>query len=582
MRKKIIDAVQSACKELYELDVVVELERPDERFGDYSCNVAMKLAKLLNKNPRDVAQEITEKLSGNEIFDSVGVAGAGFINFILNDKSLITMINYRQETYLSGLKILVEYSDPNPFKPLHAGHLYTTLVGDVIARLVEHSGAEVVRLNYGGDVGLHVAISMWAIVANLGGDFPEKLRDIAEDNRSSWMGERYVEGNNAYEKSGSGEIDIQTKLDIQLLNTVIYDFWKGSNAFGLSPVLKTIVDGEETALDFSKLKEIYKICREWSYEYFEQLYTQLQVHSFDRFIPESEVTDLGLKIVEQELGKGVFEQSDGAIIFDGEKYGLHKRVFINSEGLPTYETKDVGLSLTKWKDYHFDESIIITANEQAQYMQVVIKAIEQFEPEVASKTRHITHGIVKLQGGVKMSSRSGNIVTAIDILDSARQAGQDSGNAHSETIILAAVKYALLKNKIGSDIVYNPEESIALEGNSGPYLQYAHARAMSILAKVDTKTSDIDEVVSLDENERSLVRKLGEFQEIVDLSVRDLAPHHICNYLYELAQNFNRFYEKSKVIGSDRESLRVGLVSKYAKTLKSGLGLLGISAPDKM
>jgi arginyl-tRNA synthetase len=254
-------------------------------------------------------------------------------------------------------------------------------------------------------------------------------------------------------------------------------------------------------------------------------------------------------------------------------------VFINSEGLPTYETKDVGLSLTKWNDYHFDESIIITANEQMQYMQVVIAAISQFAPEPAQRTHHLTHGVVKLQGGVKMSSRKGNIVTALDILAAAREAGAESGTNPSEDTILAAVKYAFAKNRIGGDIAYDPKESIALEGNSGPYLQYAHARARSILAKADAVTSELTE---LEAGERSLLRKITEYTEVLDKAVAELMPHHICTYLYELAQTFNSFYENNRVIDDSRQAVRLVLVKHYADTLKNGLELLGITAPERM
>ncbi|HXR49419.1 MAG TPA: arginine--tRNA ligase, partial [Verrucomicrobiae bacterium] len=349
--------------------------------------------------------------------------------------------------------------------------------------------------------------------------------------------------------------------------------------------------------------QIYWTCRQWSYDYFAELYRQLQVTPFDRFIPESEVTPLGVQTVTEQLEKGVFTRSDGAIVFPGEDFGLHTRVFINSHGLPTYETKDIGLSLTKWRDYHFDESIIITANEQEQYMQVVVAALKQFEPEPAQRTRHLTHGIVKLQGGVKMSSRRGNVLTAIDLLDAARAAGAETGTNPSEETILAAVKYAFTKNRIGGDIIYDPKESIALEGNSGPYLQYAHARARSILGKalaarhprkngdpVESSRSSFnwipDQVgndgILLEPAERSLVRKITEYTEVVEKATNELLPHYICTYLYELAQAFNSFYEHNRVIGDPREVARLTLVAHYADTLKNGLELLGITAPDKM
>jgi arginyl-tRNA synthetase len=320
--------------------------------------------------------------------------------------------------------------------------------------------------------------------------------------------------------------------------------------------------------------------RDASYDFFKQLYIELQVKPFDRFIPESEVTRLGIETVKEQLEKGVFENSDGAVIFDGEKYGLHKRVFINSAGLPTYETKDIGLSLLKWQDYHFDESIIITANEQAQYMEVVLSALQQFAQEPADRTKHLTHGVVKLQGGVKMSSRDGNIVSAFDILQAAREAGEQSGLASKEEIVIGAIKYAFLKNRLGGDIVYDPQESVAIEGNSGPYLQYAHARACSILAK-SSKHGKLEEQ-NFDSLERSLIRKLSHYADAIEKATLEFSPHIVCTYLYELAQVFNRFYEGSKVIDDPREELRLGLVKTYTETLGSGLALLGINAPESM
>ncbi|MFZ2513151.1 MAG: arginine--tRNA ligase, partial [Candidatus Saccharimonadales bacterium] len=305
----------------------------------------------------------------------------------------------------------------------------------------------------------------------------------------------------------------------------------------------------------------------------------------------------------------------------GEKFGLHTRVFVNSEGLPTYEAKDVGLSMKKWEDYHFDSSVIITGNDIVEYMKVVLKAIEQFEPNLAQRTRHITHGNVKLAGGVKMSSRKGNFLRAVDVIDEAAAANREATGQENVSTVLAAIKYSFLKNRIGGDIIFDPKESVALEGNSGPYLQYAHARARSILAKYQAPSTNDQtnskseipnahakvETVILNDSEESFVpegdlstplrsaqddtlqlgerlltRKLTEYPEVIQKATQELMPHHICTYLYELAQEFNRFYEKNRVIGDDREALRLGLVETYADTLKAGLELLGIHAPERM
>lgn len=555
MKDKITQAVRTACRDLFSIDVEVELTRPDEQFGDFATNVALQLAKRLGKNPHDIGNMLIEKLSVLDELHEVTLAGQGFINLRLSDSALANIDKQDKDNLLTGKKIVIEYSDPNPFKPLHAGHLYTTLVGDSIARLLEKAGADVIRINFGGDVGLHVGKSMWAIVRTLGGEYPDKLNEIAEDSRSSWMGERYVEGSLAYAN------DKTSRIEIIEMNKKVYKF-------------------HETADRESHLAQIYWTCRQWSYDYFTKLYEQLQVVPFDRFISESEVTPLGVKTVREQLERGVYKISDGAVIFDGEKLGLHKRVFISSEGLPTYEAKDVGLSLTKWQDYNFDESIIITANEQAQYMQVVLASLRQFAPEQANRTKHLTHGLLRMAGGAKMSSRKGNIITASDVLNAAHQAGNQNGNKSSASSMLAAVKYAFIKSRIGSDVIYNPKESVALEGNSGPYLQYAHARAYSILEKSDQVTAtDLD---GLEADERSLLLKITEYQDIFEKSVAELMPHYICTYLYELAQKFNRFYEYNRVLGDPRENIRIQIVKKYTNVLRRGLELLGIEAPNKM
>ena len=559
MEQPIRHALQAAITAVFSIeDVQVELTPTEEQFGDYATNCALKLAKQLQMSPRAIAEQLAVHIAEQSIdsIANVQVAGPGFINITLTDSALIAAMYTRPEKSLAGKKILVEYSDPNPLKPLHAGHLYTTLVGDTIARLVERAGAQTIRINYGGDVGLHVAKSMWAILRELGGEHPDKLTEIPEAGRAEWLGERYVAGNNAYED------DENAKHEIVAVNKQVY----------------ALHESGETDSDFAK---IYYTVRQWSYDYFEDLYRQLQVAPFDRYIPESEVTPLGVQTVREQQSNGVFAESDGAVVFNGESKGLHTRVFINSAGLPTYETKDVGLSLTKWRDYQFDESIIITANEQTQYMQVVIAAIGSFAAEPAARTKHLTHGVVKLQGGVKMSSRKGNTVTAQDIINSAQAAAVHNNPDASNQTVLAAIKYAFAKNRIGGDIVYNPADSIALEGNSGPYLQYAHARAQSILRKADT-ASEFTHEAQLQADERTLVRAIGGYAQAVSVATLERMPHHICTYLYELAQTFNRFYEKNRVIGDERQQLRIALVTAYAETLADGLTLLGISAPDEM
>lgn len=557
MKEDSEQKVAAVCQDMFGVAVTVELNRPEEQFGDYATNVALQLAKQLGKNPREIGEGLAVKLRETlaEAVTDVSVAGPGFVNITLHDRTLIKGLGAQPAQSLAGQTIVAEYSDPNPFKVLHAGHLYTSVVGDSIANLMQAAGADVHRVNFGGDVGMHVGKTMWAIVKELGGELPEQLAQIPEGERSEWMAKAYVQGTQAYEE------DETAKTEIVALNKRVYQ-------------LHSEDDHD------SPFAQLYWTCRGWSYDYFDSFYERIGT-SFEKYYPESQTAPIGLQTVKEHAGS-VYQESDGAIVFDGEKYGLHTRVFINSEGLPTYEAKDVGLIMLKKQDYNFDRSVIITGNEQAQYMAVVLKSIEQFAPELAAATTHLTHGLVKLQGGVKMSSRAGNFLRAVDVLDEAAAANKESTGQDNDVTVLGAVKYAFLKNRLGGDIIYDPKESVSLEGNSGPYLQYAYARAQSILRKAGADQGDLPETVSLEAGERSLVRKLTEYSEVVDRAVADLMPHHICTYLYELAQEFNRFYEHNRVIGDERQAVRVALLAQYAATLGQGLELLGIQAPDKM
>lgn len=555
----IIDALKVAAKDLFDADTEPELTRPDEQFGDFATNVAMQLAGRVGKNPRQVAEELVDKLKqqNNSDIKEITIAGPGFINIKLSDQALISQASSapknRPQTY-RGKVVVAEYSDPNAFKELHAGHFYTTIVGDSVARLFEVAGAKVHRVNYGSDVGLPAARAMWGIIKKLGGEHPEKLQEVPEDERPTWLSQRYVEGATA------DETDPTAKAEIVDINKRIYELHKNN-------------DRE------SPFAKVYWTGRQWSYDGFEKLYKELGVKPFERYIPESEVSPLGMQMARKAQQEGILQESDGAVVFKGEDHGLHTRVFINSNGLPTYEAKDLGLAELKWRDYQFDKSFIITGNDIIDYMKVVVKVLEHFHPEIAGRGIHLTHGMIRLPGGKKMSSRKGNNPKAKDIINAAIEANKAARGSDDPRISTGAVKYAFLKHRIGGDMVYNPEESVSLEGNSGPYLQYAHARARSILAKASSPSGG---VTDLEPMERSLARKISEYPDTIAKSVNELMPHHICAYLYELAQVFNRFYENSKVVGGPREATRVRLVQLYADVLKDGLQILGIEAPERI
>ncbi len=542
MKTEIEQAIAGACKDLFAVDVPVALTRPDEQFGDYATNVALQLAQELNKNPRDIADQIAKNLQsqGGKVVKSVQVAGQGFINITLNDEALWKLASHDIAKTLSGQEILVEFGDPNPFKEMHIGHLYSYIVGDAISSLLEAAGAKVERLSYHGDVGLHVAKAIWGMQQS--GVEPDKVIQN--------VGLYYQKGAAAYEG------DAAAKANIDKINEHIYK------------------------KDDDAINQLYDWGKQESFREFDAVIGDLGITTDKRYL-ESESAQTGMDFVKKHQGK-VFKDSDGAVVYEGEKVGLHTRVFITGKELPTYETKDLGLAELKNSDFpKASRSIIITAHEQSEYFKVMLAALKEIDEELAKKTAHLAHGFLSLSTG-KMSSRKGDVFTAtrlmVDVEGELEKKYPDSPQGTD----LAAIKYGFLKHRLGSDIVYDVEESVSLQGNSGPYLQYAHARARSILRKPKKRLALSPQPSALDEAERNLLRKIGEYAEVVDKAVDELMSHHTCTYLYELAQVFNRFYEKNRVIGDEREAVRTKLVQAYADTLKNGLELLNISAPEKM
>lgn len=549
------NAIREVVAEFFGVNYPVFLSIPDEQFGDVATNIALQLSKTLGKAPREIAEELLPKITALPTVVSCSVAGPGFINLRISDEFLAVLARQSPKKIYQNKVVVCEYSDPNPFKVLHAGHLYTTLIGDVIGNLYEVAGAEVKRVNFGGDVGLHVAKAMWSIMRAIGEqDATSFLETIELAKRPNWVSERYVEGNTAYEE------DEQAKSEITALNKKIYELH---------------ASGDKV----SSLAVVYWICRQWSYDGFEFLYERLGVKKFDKYYPESVTAGQGLQAAREALQKGVLVESDGAVVYKGEEVGLHTRVFINSEGLPTYESKDLGLALSKWQDYHFDQSVMITGNDIVEYMKVVQRVVSTFAPEITERSKHLTHGMIKLAGGKKMSSRKGNVLLAQDVIDLAVEANKQATGKDDMSVVLGAIKWAFLKNRIGGDIIYDPEESVSIIGNSGPYLQYAHARACSILRKSHESSAVLN---NLEEGERTLLRKLSQYVAVADQAVEELAPHAICTYLYELAQTFNSFYEHNRVIDDPRQDVRLGLVRLYQQNLANGLSILGINAPEQM
>ncbi len=584
--EEVKQKLEAAILQVYgvKADVVVTVA-PEDTGADFASNVAMQLAKLVHKAPVAIAEELKDAFLADAEASGmawrVEIAGPGFMNFISPDEYFYGKVAdfAKGQEHLTkgsvwseydGKVVVCEFSDPNPFKVLHVGHLYTSMVGDSISRILEMAGAKVVRANFGGDVGLHVGKTIWALLQQL----PSHL--VIEE-----IAKAYVEGTRAYEE------DEQAKAEITEINRMVYEIalqefgdireWPGHEMGDDQESVALVLDKEE-------IKTIYLKGRELSYKYFEDFYARIGV-KFDRYYPESTVAVRGLKEVRQGLDRGVYEESNGAVVYKGEKFGLHTRVFINQNDLPTYEAKDVGLIFTKWDDYHFDESVVITGNDIIEYMKVVLASVSEMAPKLSERTRHLTHGQVKLPGNEKMSSRKGNFLKAVDVIEMvAQELVESTGQPADEKVVLAALRYAFLKYKMGGDIIFDPKESVAMTGNSGVYLLYSTVRAKKVLQRVGNSASQSNDTVANSETSfvRKLSKKIVQYQDVLKEAVAEKAPNKICAYLFELAQEFSRFYENVKVIGNENEAELIVVVQAYTNVMEHGLGLLGIEVPEEM
>ena len=550
------------------IDVLVEIPK-EKRYGDYSTNIALALAKKVRKNSIEVANYIFSKMNYYNVLKNIGiekveVAGSGFINFYLSKdffienlkKVLKEKTKFGHNQNLKGEKTIVEYTDPNPFKEFHIGHLMSNSIGESLSRIFEFQGARIKRANYQGDVGLHVAKVIWGKLKN-----PDK----------TWQ-ESYVLGNKGYKENEN------TKKEIEEINKKIYEM-----------ILRKTQDRSD-----KNINKLYYEGKKESLNYFEKIYKKLGT-KFDYYFFESEVGDFGKKIVREGLEKGIFEKGEkGVIVFKGEKYGLHTRVFISSEGLPTYEAKELGLAKIKYDRYKYNNSIIVTGNEINEYFKVLIASMKEIFPDLAQKTKHIGHGMMRLPEG-KISSRSGKVITFESLLNQVewlvreKIKNRDLPDAEkkkiTEKVAVGTLKYSILKQSIGSDIVFDFEKSISFEGDSGPYLQYSLARAMSVLRKAESEKIKRDPNLRMHPNNpNNFEKKMIYFPDVVEKSGKEYEPHYIVLYLTELAREFNGYYESNRIVEKKDEfsPYKVALTEAFSIIMKNGLWLLGIETPERL
>jgi arginyl-tRNA synthetase len=348
-------------------------------------------------------------------------------------------------------------------------------------------------------------------------------------------------------------------------------------------------------LESKKLKDIYFEGRDWCLEYFERIYERTDT-KFDKYYLESEMGEKGMEIVNGNMngkGKNIFKESEGAVVYEGdESKGLHTRVFINSEGLPTYEAKELALAFKKFEQLSFDESVVITADEQSSYFKVVLDALSHLRPEVASIYKHFSHGLVRLPGAEKMSSRKGKILEGEWLLDETKKRVEDMMRSNekwseeeikqvSDLIAVASIKYSFLKVTVGKDVIFDFDKATSFDGDTGPYLLYVYARCNSILESCKGKISS-ESNAELDVYTKELLRAISRYDTILLSSALTYSPSTLCSYLFDLGQTFNTFYTNVRVLDSENKEFLLGVVDATAQTMKHGLDVLGIKVVERM
>lgn len=535
--------------------------------GDYATNIAFILSKQEKISPKDFAEKIIptlqEKLS--DTVSKIEVAGAGFINFSLKDE-IVREENNKEieklETKYTGQNILVEHSSPNLFKPFSIGHLMNNFVGEFIVRATKIGGGNVKSMSFPSDVSLGIAKALYII--------EKDKKDLSffeatnEDEVIKYLGEAYVRGVKECEENEESLEEAKKVLDRMYNNT---------------------------SEDFIKLIDVTRKINE---SYFKKILNELGTQ-IDNFIYESQVGEVGEKIVKENIGK-VFTESEGAIVYipSEERKDINTSVFINSQGYPTYEAKDLGLIYIKFAidNFYPDLSLFVTDSEQSQHFKVVFDVAEKLGDEWKEwiiKSKHIPHGRMTFKGQ-KMSSRLGGVPLALDVIETVceevrERAGEkiahlnvEEKNKLEKDIALSALRIAVLRSKPGLNINFDPDTSLSFEGDSGPYLMYTHARCFSLLekGKMTPKFHNFPK--------SELEWKLHSFELVFKESIEELAPQKLVTYLFSLAQEFNSFYGNTQILGDDKEKAEhnLAIVNCVKNVLKTGLYVLGIEAPEKM
>jgi arginyl-tRNA synthetase len=545
-------------------EVARTIEPGKEGFGDLASKLAFSLAPVEKRSPAEIAKGIVAKAPKSKFFSKVEAVGP-YINLYMSDgayafalKKIMKQGNKFGKRKSSGKKMMVEFFHANTHKGVHIGHIRNISLGESVCRLLEFSGNKVVRANYQGDIGPHVAKCLWGFINLHEGKAPEEKRGI-------WLGKVYSEASKMIEAHPELEAQVQD------INTRLYAREK-------------------------EITAVWKRTRQWCLDDFDAFYKEFGVR-FDQLYFESQSEGVGKELALELVKKGVAKEDAGAIIVDlrGENLGVF--VLITKEGYALYSAKDLGLAKIKFAKYKdLDRSIHVVGKEQELYFKQLFRTFAKAGMETAARISfHLIYELVMLPEG-KMSSREGTMVLYEDLKDKllgivqaeVRKRHEDWDQAKvaetSMAITLAAIKFTMVRREPNRQLIFDWDAALSLEGDSGPYLQYAYVRTNGILRKAEFKP-EVAKGYAFTAQEKTLIKQLCQFPDSVEGASATLSPHVLCGYLLELAAELNRFYTTSRVLNADSDeekTTRLAIIAATNSVLSSSLELLGIGTPERM
>lgn len=601
---KISLAAHAAVKALYGQDVperMVQLQKTKREFEGSLTLVVFPFLKMSKKKPEDTATEIGQWLVGNcDAVASFNVV-KGFLNLTVAQAAWVELLNDIHADAKFGEKpvtdasplVMIEYSSPNTNKPLHLGHVRNNLLGWSLAQIMQANGNRVVKTNIVNDRGIHICKSMLAWLKWGNGETPE----TSGKKGDHLIGDYYV----AFDKHYREEVK---ELKAQYLAEGMDEEEAEKKAKDEAPLIKEahamLVKWEQGD---EEVRSLWRKMNAWVYAGFDETYKALGV-GFDKIYYESDTYLKGKAKVEEGLAKGLFERhADNSVWADLTGEGLDQKLLLRSDGTSVYMTQDIGTAEMRFKDFPIDKMIYVVGNEQNYHFQVLSILLDRLGFKWGKELVHFSYGMVELPNG-KMKSREGTVVDADDLIAAmvadARQTSDELGKFDdmseeerteiARIVGMGALKYFILKVDARKNMLFNPEESIDFNGNTGPFIQYTHARIRSILRKAEAEGIAIParldaSKVSLSEKETELIQKMNEYGAAVAQAGKDYSPSGIANYCYELTKEFNQFYHDCSILkeeDADKKLTRLVIAASVAKVIKNGMTLLGIEVPERM